>query len=232
MGIDSALLDLTERICHKIQLLTGRTNVWIAFQLTNLSVIVYFVWVALYFPYLPPYLRIPAALSCGGVLFALSQSVFKVSVDASEDNAYRRVAKGLRNPRRVRDAPLRLAFLTLSIALVFPLLFVFVTLRTPIAILGYLLVGLTAVVLYLLACDPLPPCRGRLADLTRALRPRRVRPKQPVPVEVKEASGVDRSTAGANGMALGAGCVALHPGSGHLVAEPVFQYPVAWIETR
>ena len=145
----------------------------------------YFVWVALYFPNLPPYWRIPAALSCGGVLLALSQSVFKVSVDASESTAYRRVAKGLRNPRRVRDAPLRLAFLTLSIALVFPLMIILVTVRSPVALVGYLLVGLTAVVLYLLACDPLPPCRGRLTELARAFT-RRVRPKQPVPVEVEE----------------------------------------------
>ena len=191
MGIDSALLDLTERICHKIQLLTGRTNVWIAFQLANLSVIVYFVWVALYFPNLPPYWCIPAALFCGCVLFALSQSVFKVSIDASESNAYRRVAKGLRNPRRVRDAPLRLAFLTLSIVLIFPLLLIFVTLHSPVALLGYFLVGLAAVVLYLLACDPLPPCRGRLAELAGAFTRRRVRPQQPVPVEVKEVSGTE-----------------------------------------
>ena len=189
MGIDSALLDLTERICHKIQTLTGRTNVWLAFQLTNLSVIVYFVCVALYLPYLPPYLRIPTALFCGSVLLALSQSVFKVSVDASVSNAYRRVAKGLRNPRRVRDAPLRLAFLTLSIALLFPLLFIFVTVRSPVALLGYLLVSLTTVVLYLLACDPLPPCRGRLTELARVFS-RGVRPKQPVPVKVKELSEI------------------------------------------
>ena len=189
MGIDSALLDLTERTCHKIQTLTGRTNVWLAFQLTNLSVIVYFVWVALYLPRLPPYLRIPMALSCGGVLLALSQSVFKVSVDASVSNAYRRVAKGLRNPRRVRDAPLRLAFLTLSIALLFPLSFIFVTVRSPVALLGYLLVALTTVVLYLLACDPLPPCRGRLTELARVFS-RGVRPKQPVPVKVKELSEI------------------------------------------
>ncbi len=195
MGIDSALLDLAERICHKIQMWTGRTNIWLAFQLTNLSVIVYFVWVALYFPNLPPYWRIPAALSCGGVLLAVSQSVFKVSVDASVSNAYRRVAKGLRNPRRVRDAPLRLAFLTLSIALLFPLLFIFVIVRSPVALLGYLLVGLTAVVLYLLACDPLPPCRGRLTELARAFT-RRVHLKQPVPAEIEEFSEIEPASTG------------------------------------
>jgi hypothetical protein len=51
--IDLAILNLAERLCHKFQLLTGRTNVWLALQLTNLSVIVYFivyfVWPNVYF---------------------------------------------------------------------------------------------------------------------------------------------------------------------------------------
>ena len=42
--IDSAILNLTERCCRRFQVLTGRTNVWLAVQLTNLSIIVYFVW--------------------------------------------------------------------------------------------------------------------------------------------------------------------------------------------
>ena len=41
--LDSAILNILERFCHWFQLLTGRTNVWLAAQLTNLSVIVYFV---------------------------------------------------------------------------------------------------------------------------------------------------------------------------------------------
>ena len=106
MGIDSALLDLTERICHKIQMLTGRTNVRIAFQLTNLSVIMYFVWVALYFPNLPPYWRIPAALFFSSVLFALSQSVFKVSIDASENKRVPPRREGSEEPKtRAGRAP-------------------------------------------------------------------------------------------------------------------------------
>ena len=44
--IDAAILDLTEWICRRFQVLTGRTNVWLAVQLTNVSIIVYFVWVA------------------------------------------------------------------------------------------------------------------------------------------------------------------------------------------
>ena len=43
--VDSAVLNLVERLCRRFQVWTGRTNVWLAFQLTNLSIIVYFIWV-------------------------------------------------------------------------------------------------------------------------------------------------------------------------------------------
>ena len=46
--IDTLILDLTERLCRRFQMLTGRTNVWLAVQLTNLSIVVYFVWAAAY----------------------------------------------------------------------------------------------------------------------------------------------------------------------------------------
>ena len=38
--VDSAVLDFTERMCRQFQAWTGRTNVWLAFQLTNLSIVV------------------------------------------------------------------------------------------------------------------------------------------------------------------------------------------------
>ena len=38
--IDSALLNLTEWFCRQFQVLTGRTNVWLAVQFTNLNIIV------------------------------------------------------------------------------------------------------------------------------------------------------------------------------------------------
>jgi hypothetical protein len=67
------------------------------------------------------------------------------------------VAKGLRNPRRVRDAQLRIAFLTLSIVLIMPLWFSYTILRLHFMLYAEALVLLTTAVLYLLACDPLPP---------------------------------------------------------------------------
>jgi hypothetical protein len=95
-------------------------------------------------------------------------------------NAYHRVAKGLRNPRRLRDAPLRLAFLTLSLLLAllalslrvwFPAVLDYLTLPRPPLLLGYPVVLLTTVVLYVLACDPLPPCTGWLTEWVRRLVP-------------------------------------------------------------
>jgi hypothetical protein len=180
--IDSAILDATEWFCRRFQVLTGRTNVWLAIQFTNLSIIVYFVWAAGVFLWVrDPGLRIALGLFCAGVLYALTQTVFKVSIEAYERSAYHRVAKGLRNPRRVRDALLRIPFLTLSLVLFYPTRFIYVHLiewalpraSVHIAALSYFLVVLTTVVLYLLACDPLPPCSSKVRAWLRGLSPAR-----------------------------------------------------------
>jgi hypothetical protein len=173
-GIDSAMLDLIEWFCRRFQLLTGRTNVWLAAQLTNLSIVLYFVWVATYFQRFPGTARVAVGIFGALVLYVLSQTVFKESLEMSEHFAYRRVANGFRNPRRVRDASLRISFLTLSVFFLYPFLMMHTellgrvvrTLRisSPLLSLGYPLILLTTVVLYVLACDPLPPCVGRVKE--------------------------------------------------------------------
>jgi hypothetical protein len=163
-AIDLALVDLTEWLCRRFQSLTGRTNVWLAVQLTNVSVILYFVWAAVYFSDVMLSVRIAVALFCTGVLYVLTQTVFKESIDIAESDAYRRVAKGLRNPRRIRDAQLRISFLTLSVLLFYVILFVYRNFGVPMALLGYPLVLLTTVLLYVLACDPLPPCTSKVKE--------------------------------------------------------------------
>ena len=188
--IDSFLLNLTERFCRRFQLLTGRTNVWLALQLTNLSIIVYFVWAGVYFWSSDVGPRIVLGLFCTGLLYALTRTIFRVPIEAYENNAYRRVAKGFRNPRRVRDALLRIVFLTLSLLLFSPILFVYVTLRVPTVLLTYSLIVLTTVVLYLLACDPLPPCGGKVTEWLRASAPARTAVDQgPVVTTKKSRSG-------------------------------------------
>jgi hypothetical protein len=172
--IDSIILNLAEWSCRKFQRLTGRTNVWLALQLTNLSIIVYFVWAGVYSWSSDALPRTLVALFCGGLLYVLTQTIFKVPIEAYEINAYRRVAKGLRNPRRVRDALLRISFLTLSFALWYPTAFVYVHLRLHVVLLSYSLIVLTTLVLYLLACDPLPPCAGKLGEWLRSSSPARL----------------------------------------------------------
>jgi hypothetical protein len=62
-----------------------------------------------------------------------------------------------------------------------PLLLVYIHLRAQIVILTsqivvltYCLIVLTTMVLYLLACDPLPPCTGKVKEWLRLLRSARV----------------------------------------------------------
>jgi hypothetical protein len=92
--IDSAMLTLAEWFCHKFQRLTGRTNVWLAVQLTNLSIIVYFIWANAYFWRSDVAARIVLGLFCSGLLYMLTQTIFKEPIEAYENNAYRRVTKG------------------------------------------------------------------------------------------------------------------------------------------
>jgi hypothetical protein len=52
--------------------------------------------------------------------------------------------------------------------------------RVQIAALSYSLIVLTTVVLYLLACDPLPPCPGRVWEWLRGAMPARIGADTPV----------------------------------------------------
>ena len=181
--IDSVVLNLIERSCRGFQRLTGRTNVWLALQLTNLSIIVYFVWAGLYAFNVDVELRVVAAIFCVALLYVLTQTVFKTPIETYEMAAYQRVARGLRNPRRIRDALLRTSFLTLCLVLAYPVLFVYRNLgeltvglkpdTENLVLLSYLLILLTTIVLYLLACDPLPPCAGKVRVWLRGLSPSR-----------------------------------------------------------
>lgn len=198
--VDSAVLNLAEGLCQRFQLLTGRTNVWLALQLTNLSIIVYFVWAGLQFLSSDPATRVVIGVFCGGLLYVLTQTVFKVPIEAYENSAYRRVASGFRNPRRVRDLLLRILFLTLTFALLWPIVSVYVfypfllayvsSLHMYMVVLTYSLVVLTTVVLYLLACDPLPPCAGKVTEWLRA----RLRSRAAVRAADRDAQGLPQAS--------------------------------------
>jgi hypothetical protein len=74
----------------------------------------------------------------------------------------------------MRDAVLRISFLTLSLLLGYPVVFVYINLHLPLILLSYLLIVLTTIVLYLVACDPLPPCVGKIKVWLRGLAPSRL----------------------------------------------------------
>jgi len=170
--LDQAVLDLTEWLCRRFQTWTGRTNVWLAFQLTNLSVIVYFVWVIdLYWITADALFRAGVAFFCGALLWLLSRTILRTPIDFAESQAYARIAKGLRNPRRMRDAQLRITFLTMSVVLSYPLWLAYITLHQRFVIFMEASVILTTIVLYVLACDPLPPCPGKVWSWLRAFSP-------------------------------------------------------------
>jgi hypothetical protein len=181
LRVDSILLDATEWLCRRFQVLTGRTNVWLAFQLTNFSIVVFFVWAGMHFQIGGRPFRIALTAFCGGLLYLLTQTLFRVPVETLEKHAYRRVSRGFRNPRRVRDAMLRIAFLTFSVMLFFPVLFVYqypqvlatLNLGVNTFLVAHGLTVLTTAVLYLLACDPLPPCEGKARVWLRSLVPAR-----------------------------------------------------------
>jgi hypothetical protein len=65
---------------------------------------------------------------------------------------------------------LRIAFLTLSVMLSYPLWLAYITLHVRFVLLTEALILLTTVVLYVLACDPLPPCEGRVKEWLGEMR--------------------------------------------------------------
>jgi hypothetical protein len=155
--IDAIILNAIERACRRFQRLTGRTNIWLAVQLTNLSIVVYFVWAGVAFATADAELRVVVGAFCVALVYALVQTLFRESIEAYENSAFRRVADGKRNPRRVRDALLRVSFLAMTLFFACLGVAVHVIFDIKILILTLPLLILTTGVLYLLACDPLPP---------------------------------------------------------------------------
>ena len=107
-------------------------------------------------------LRIFVGIFCAGLMYVLLKTLFRESIEAYENSAYQRVANGMRNPRRVRDALLRISFLTLAVVFGYAGVVVYMSLHLQILLLTLPLIFLTTAVLYLLACDPLPPCRREI----------------------------------------------------------------------
>ena len=61
----------------------------------------------------------------------------------------------------------------MSVLMVYPLGFIYMVTRVYVALLSYSLIALTTVLLYVIACDPLPPCVGKVRSGCAASPPQR-----------------------------------------------------------
>ena len=96
-------------------------------------------------------------LFCSGVPIVLMRTFFQGCPSRRpRTKAYRRVAKGMRNPRRVRDAQLRISFLTLTVLLGGPPGRLCLRRRTEAGADGYLLTVLTTIVLHVRSATRFP----------------------------------------------------------------------------
>ena len=67
---------------------------WSATLPANLAVVVFFVWAGMHFEIGGRLFRIALAAFCAGLLYLLTQTLFRVPVETYENSAYRRVSRG------------------------------------------------------------------------------------------------------------------------------------------
>jgi hypothetical protein len=77
--LDGRILNAIERGCRSFQRLTGKTNLWHAAQLMNLSIIVYVLWAVMYSWRAPVCWRVAVAVFCGLLVYILTQAILKVT---------------------------------------------------------------------------------------------------------------------------------------------------------
>lgn len=166
--IDDFLVEKTEKFCHKIQMLTGRTNYFLI-SLTHVflaGTILLIVW--RWMPhglqeipdrYLISKLVVTHPVVAGFMVFLSLVGAFW-SWAYWEKKAYDRVCRGLANPKKAEllDRSFRLL-------VVFATPFFVPLFGWSLDVAAYLLM---LVQNYLEACDPLPPCGGKLWERIRA----------------------------------------------------------------
>lgn len=160
--MDLFLLNKIEKLGHRFQLLTGKTN----FFLSMILSLVLIVFVVVYS------FAVNFKLNSIDLFFLLILSGRVVIYHHMEHEAINRISNGCSNPAKIipRDKFFRKIVVVCTI-LNFTLLY-------WAAVLIFIFYGLT---LYLDACDPLPPCRGKIGETIDAF----FAPKL-VPIPIKE----------------------------------------------
>jgi nicotinamide riboside transporter PnuC len=172
--IDNWVIDKVEKRCHAFQRLTGRTNYWL---MGKVDMVLTFSFLAIICGFLAGQstLLFGGKPSFGDAAFSLIFIMVMLfngfyGWKRLEDKAFQRLEKGTMNPEKIDWLSHLIRMTGLFLNTVVRLLQV-ATHRVPwdVAIIDVCMV----LHFYLLACDPLPPCKGTfsLRNLFSALNP-------------------------------------------------------------
>ncbi len=160
--VDLFLLNKVEKLGHRFQLLTGKTNFFLSMVCTYIFIALV-VWGCFISKH---------KLSMGTLIMLLLISSKIVTYRYKEDDAFNRLQKGLSNFEKVAPFAKFFRKVTVLVIVAFSiLLFLYLSLL-------WTCIGLIA---YLSACDPLPPCKGKIGEMIDAF----FAPKL-VPIPIKE----------------------------------------------
>lgn len=165
--LDEFLVNCVELLCHKIQIYTRKSNFWLYGKFSLLVSYSMFIGFLTYlFKAKAPWLKYLGAGFSGNTADWLCMAIIVPSgvVEAAwfwkrmESAAYARILKGVMNPRKIEafSILLRLTWVFLLIVDLFTLRF-------------YLFTIAASTCSFLHACDPLPPCTGKIWELLKGI---------------------------------------------------------------
>lgn len=160
--VDLFLLNKFEKLGHRFQLLTGKTNFFLA-MICSLVFIAFLMIFCLINKLKPTTLDLIFYLIIGSRI---------ITYRTDENNALKRITKGYFNARKINPLEKMLRKCLIIWALVSSITETW---------LSFLMLLCLLLQVYLDACDPLPPCRGKIGEMVDAF----FAPKL-VPIPIKE----------------------------------------------
>ena len=166
--LDARIIEWLEKWCHKFQRLTGKTHyliLQILLIFTGMSTLAMGLGIAPGFE-----------VSILNIIFGITYLLPAFFINAIEAEALERVRKGVANPYKLKHPRSRLTVLFMNIVCLLFLLMMIFGLVTPqpaekyttSVIFGGVFANVTfwalALALYLMACDPLPPCESKIKE--------------------------------------------------------------------
>ncbi len=157
--IDAWLISRTESLCHCIQRLTGRSCIWLGYQIFLLACCLALWFFFSLFAGLEDMVPRVVTMMAAAVLLSGVGLIVVYRIESLETIAYRRLSKGLENPAKIDPVMCAIRLILLAYCLCF---------GPDLRLTGMGWVYLLG--LYAISCDPLPPCRSRLMEWFEGFR--------------------------------------------------------------